>query len=130
DGDTASHQRLETIRDIFSLDAFQPRIGSPEKTRRVIRGFELAGERLSACAEQLHAAQSAQPANLSDLSVKWMSLAPLVERKLRANNDLADEIAELTYDIEKQTSSFCGDPPPGPDLALLILARKHASATP
>jgi tetratricopeptide (TPR) repeat protein len=130
EADPGSQQHLETIRDIVSLDAFQPRIGSEEKARRLIRGFQLAGERLSACAERLHSAQSAQPANLADLSVKWMSLAPLDERKLRANNDLADEIGELTYDIEKQTSSFCGDPPSGPDLALLILARKRASANP
>ncbi len=125
--DNESRQRLETINDILELDPSQPRIGAAERTRRVVRGFELAGDRLNSCVAQLHLDLStSDTGGLVDLLNKWTDLSPQIKQPVLVHDgDLADQTIELTYLIEKQTSKPCGVPPPGADLALLTLAQRR-----
>lgn len=125
--DPAAEQQLETVKNILSLDPSQPRIGFAERASRVLRDFDLADDRLTVCMEKL---QAAQPQPLADLSMRSTRLKPLDLQKLRADGDLLEAATEVIYDVEKQTSSACGNPPPGPDMALLILARRQAGPSP
>ncbi|HEY2384889.1 MAG TPA: tetratricopeptide repeat protein [Terriglobia bacterium] len=116
---------LATINAILSLNPLESRIPSWEKAQRIVRGFQIAGDRLNACMMQLQAAP-ANPSSigLGEFSEKWMMLAPMVqELKLRNDADLSQEAMELTFSIEQQTSTLCGPPPAGPDMALLTIAQ-------
>jgi tetratricopeptide (TPR) repeat protein len=125
--DTEAHQRLETIYELQALDPFQPRIGVAERARRALRGFQLAGDRLTACGNQLQldfSSPSDHP--LAALNKRWTERNPSLKQvQLQRDADLTEQVIDLVFQIEKQTNRFCGAPPPGPDLALLTLAQRR-----
>ena len=127
--DPAAEQQFETVKNVLSLDPSEPKIGSEARANRVLRDFDLADDRLAVCAEKLQTAGASQPQALMDLSVRSANLKPLDLRRLRADSDLLETATDLIYDVEKQTSSACGSPPPGPDMALLLLARRRANSS-
>jgi tetratricopeptide (TPR) repeat protein len=129
--DTDAHQRLETVKELQSLDPFLPRIGAAERARRVVRAFQLAGDRLTACGSQLHLDFSSSADHpLVETYKRWAALSPSVKQvKLEHDADLSEQISDLVFQIEKQTNKFCGAPPQGPDLALLTLAQRRPGDT-
>jgi tetratricopeptide (TPR) repeat protein len=125
--DNDAHQRLDTIKELQALDPFLPRIGAAERARRVLRGFQLAGDRLTACGNQLHLDFSSPDDHpLAALYKRWTELKPSVKQvQLQRDADLTEQIIDLVFQLEKQTNRFCGAPAPGPDLALLTLAQRR-----
>lgn len=127
-GDAQAKNLLDTTNWVLNLDPMQPGVRSSEKAARVVRGFQIAGQRLKSCAAQLHVDLSAKPAAtvLGVSAAKWNDLAPQVTpSRLQADSDLSDNALNLAFLIEQQTRNLCGEPS-GADLALLTLAQKQA----
>jgi hypothetical protein len=51
----------------------------------------------------------------------------LNKNSLRVHPDWSDSAMDLVFNIERETSSFCGSPA-GDDLLLLMIAKKHGGS--
>jgi tetratricopeptide (TPR) repeat protein len=118
---------LEASQWILTSNPLAPDIPISEKTRRIMRSFSQAGQRLQACALQSHVDLSAQPSStaLGRLFEKWKRAKPTVtEFRLRRDPHLPETTLALVFEIEEQTAQ-CGTPT-GADLALLTIARQRS----
>jgi len=128
--DTPAVQRLEMTKLILSVDPLERGLSSPERTRRVVRAYQQAVERLRGCAQKRgEALEGQQP--MTDLQTAYaraMQMGPRVrETVLRQDSDLLMRTLELVFEIEELTARDCG-PPADVDLALLLIARKRGGA--
>jgi tetratricopeptide (TPR) repeat protein len=128
--DVPAARRLEMTKLILSVDPLERGLSSPERTRRVVRAYQQAVERLRGCAQKRgEALEGQQP--MSDLQTAYaqaMQMGPRVrETVLRRDSDLLMRTLELVFEIEELTARDCG-PPADVDLALLLIARKRGGA--
>jgi tetratricopeptide (TPR) repeat protein len=128
--DVPAARRLEMTNLILSLDPLERGLSSPERTRRVVRAYQQAVERLRGCAQKRgEALEGQQP--MTDLQTAYaqaMQMGPRVrETVLRRDSDLLMRTLELVFEIEELTARDCG-PPADVDLALLLIARKRGGA--
>ncbi|MFB3917924.1 MAG: tetratricopeptide repeat protein [Terriglobales bacterium] len=119
---------LETIRTLFQINPFQPRLSSRERASRVVSAFQRAGERLQECAqlsgEQLQVQPAATP--LQQLHARWVQERRNVTiRALARDSDLIDPAMDLVFDIEQQTTNKCGGSADVVDKALLLISRNR-----
>jgi len=121
--DSRSTDLLKTVEMTLQMDPFQRRISASQRDRIVIKSFAAAGQRLKSCGI---APAPAKPSTASPgLTGSWAKLQPRVtEQSLRRDPDLVETAMELVFNIERQTSTTCGNPT-GEDLALLLIAKLH-----
>ncbi len=129
--DSAAAGLLETVRHLLSIDPFQRRLSSRERSRRAVRAYQTALARLQSCAAQFpQPPAGTPPQDLHALSLRATALEPQVrENRLRSDPDLLEGTMDLVFEIEKRATSHCG-PPTGPDLALLTLAEQREGPEP
>jgi len=123
---------LETTRLIVSLDPYERRLTRAEANRRTLDGFETASARLEKCAKSSSSSGQAPPPflGLSDLSERVRRLRHRARPGvLDRNPQVRAELIELISEIEEQTARTCGAPS-GPNLALLLISRKHGGSEP
>jgi tetratricopeptide (TPR) repeat protein len=138
----------DNVRDLLALtnevsqtNPFARRISDAERNRRLAAAFDVAGQRLTSCAQQkgidletVKPAGSSQsppvsPASpLATLESRWLATKPDIRRlRYAEENDLPDVIMDLVFSIEQQTAQDCGEPQ-GVNRALLLIARNRDTA--
>ncbi len=132
-GDTASAALLQTTESVLQMDPFRPQISDTERNRIAISAFNTAVDRLTACtALAASGAPSSAKPNVAasttgarSLMQQWQKLkSQMTERGLRQNPDLLNTAMNLSFQIERQTTSACGPGSPA-DKALLLIANLH-----
>ena len=132
--DKESQDLLQTAQLVLKMDPYRFQMTTAERHQLVIQAFKVAGERLQSCPQPTQAAttttnpgSSATPEPQTLYSL-WLAMKPHVtERGLRLNPDLADNVMNLVFSIEQQTSETCGAPK-GQDLALLLISKLHEAS--
>ncbi len=122
--DRTARDALDTSSAIQTLNPFERRLSSSERTQRAFLAFRQARERLTACAADAHVTLD-DPTSTDSLAVLNASadaLEPAVRKPAFArDSDLLEEVMTLVFRIETTTAERCGSPN-GPDRALLLLA--------
>jgi tetratricopeptide (TPR) repeat protein len=130
--DAGALQLLASTDLVLRSNPFQSHISDAERNRRIAAAFAQAEKRLTECAGQTgvdlkSAAPSHGPA-LPALQSRWIATQPdLARLRLPAETDLPDNIMDVVFQIEQQTSAMCGQPE-GLDLALLLISQKGEAA--
>ncbi|HET9184428.1 MAG TPA: tetratricopeptide repeat protein [Candidatus Angelobacter sp.] len=120
-GDAQSGQLLATCTAVQKLDPYNFWF-SRERDRMVLSDFATAGTRLNSC---LSTASAAGNPALQALHDQWTDMKSTLNRKsLRVHPDLSNSVMDLVFNIERETSSFCGSPT-GDDQLLLLIAKRH-----
>lgn len=113
---------LEVARLVVSLDPFQHRLRSAERSRRTEASFGAASARLQMCPQPL-------AADLQVLDAERAALAPkLKPRSVARDQDLMEAAMDLAFRLEHASSS-CGPRQPI-DRALLLIAQQHQGSSP
>jgi hypothetical protein len=108
-----------------------PALPQRERLRRVVRAFEVARKRYTACANG-NAGQNNTPQNgnvqiqnnqaMTELGNRWQAARPRLTVAALANDaQLEQATMQLVYDTEQMTERVCGEPS-GEDAALLRIA--------
>ena len=121
--DGVSASLLNTTDLVLKMDPFQRQISMAQRNRIVVEAFATAGERIKTCGSQ----KSSPPSTASQpsLTESWTKMKPRVTLEgLRRDPDLVETAMDLVFDIERQTSTTCGNPA-GTDMALLLIAKLH-----
>ncbi len=119
--DAQSAAWLRKTEFVLDVDPFTKQISAPERARRVIKAFTVAGDRLKTCAAIGGTAAAAS----QDLAQQWAKLKPqITARNLRRDNDLVNSTMDLAINIERKANGTCG-PPSDQDNALLLIANLH-----
>ena len=135
-----------TIDLVLSLDPYEP-VPEAERRARVIRGFQIASERLRQCQDSGALPQAtpgtataqppkppgpatsptAQPqSQLASLADRMAQMTPRVnDRNLRNHGDLAENVVDVVFAFAHQAQNVCGPLTPDDD-ALLRVATRHA----
>ena len=118
-----NQQILSLVQMISSADPLARGVGSKERERRLLTGYEQALQRLRACL-----ARSSKQTEISDLQA-LQTEAVLLETRLRSKDigydpDLLRSGLDLIYRMEKATNVPCGEPT-GMDEAWLLIASKR-----
>ena len=135
--DANARQLLATTELVLRSNPFRSHISDAERNRRITAAFAQAEKRLTECAQQTGvdlnpsgsspATPTATAPNspLPELQTRWSAAKPnLALLRSPAETDLPDEIMDVVFQIEQQTSAACG-PPQGLDLALLLSSRER-----
>jgi tetratricopeptide (TPR) repeat protein len=123
---------LSTARLALNMDPMAPRLSRAEADRRTLNAYTFAVSRLNDCltsrALNLH---PAQPQNdLQQLTQQADKLKSQAKADvLRKNPDLRVTLMDFVSSVEETTAKECGTPS-GPDLALLLIAKKHGAPEP
>jgi tetratricopeptide (TPR) repeat protein len=135
--DEAVREQLDNASLVLKTDPFLRRISDAERNRRLVSAFNVAGDRLKACAAKTQVelpevrSKGAQPAPsatdsgnaLPGLWLRWNTAhGSLRQLNSASSADMPDMLMDLVSQIEQQTAQHCG-PPSGSDLALLLIAR-------
>ncbi len=136
---SADHQSadlLRTAESVLQMDPSAPRLTHEQQVRRVNSAVQQAQSRVESCAVQkgfvltlqLDVHPSGGPLNTD--YAELMSLKPRLRSSiLRAEPDLVGTVMEAVYRSEVDAARLCGAPA-GPDLALLLIGRRHEGGTP
>ncbi len=120
-GDAQSASWLRKTDLVLNVDPYTKRISVAERAQRVIRAFNVAGDRLKACAAYGGAATAAT----QGLAQQWAKLKPqITDRNLRRDSDLVNSAMDLAIGVERTANGTCG-PPSEQDSALLLIANLH-----
>ncbi len=124
--DAQSAARLKTTELVLQMDPFQRKISVAQRNQIVIEAFAAAGQRLKDCpAVSNSTGTGPSAAGQLSLSEKLAKMTGQInERSLQRNPDLVEEVMDLVFSVERQTSAVCGAPT-GTDLALLLIAKLH-----
>jgi Tfp pilus assembly protein PilF len=119
------HQ-LELDQGLLRLDPSEHGLLFSEKARRILRGFEIASSRLTACKQKPGTAQpdsaASQLAPYLDKLAQWQSSANF--SFLMSNPDRAEELFDFSLQAEQAAQTLCG-PLSVDDEAMLTLTHKH-----
>jgi tetratricopeptide (TPR) repeat protein len=126
---------------VVQLDPYT-RMSAAERRKRVLRDFDVAGQRLQQCASSQvpslppalssPKSQPQQPApqaqtSIASLGTQWSALrTKLNDRAMRSDPDLVDQAIDLIFATERATEKSCGEPSEA-DRALLLIARHERS---
>lgn len=114
---------LKMCRAIPNLDPYNF-YSEPQRTHVVLSDFEIAGRRLNACINAPPNGKDSAAALLT-LQSRWLDMkGHLNQRTLRQDPRMTDSAMDLVFDIERQTSIYCGAPA-GNDSLLLLIARNR-----
>jgi tetratricopeptide (TPR) repeat protein len=126
-------QLLSTADLVLRSNPFHSHFSDVERNHRIADAFNQAGKRLTECAQQkgvdLNTPSAPSTSPLTDLQSRWAAAKPtLAHLRSPAETDLPDQIMDLVFQIEQQTTKLCGQPQ-GLDLALLLGSQKREAAT-
>lgn len=115
---------LARAQQVLDFDPWERHITADARAKRVSTAYVQAGDRLQQCAaiKQQQLAVIPPTTDMQQLYSEWLSTT-VDFKKLAQNPDLRDSVMDLVFRIENATALQCGDPPSGPDWALLTLAR-------
>ena len=125
----ADKSQLATARLALSLDPMAPRLSRAEADRRTLNAYRIATSRLNDClqARGLNPHPDQPQNDLQRLSLEALKLNSQAKSSaLRRDPDLRVTMMDFVSSIEETTAKECGGPT-GPDLALLLIARKHGA---
>jgi len=115
DSNALAKKQLAVIHSLFLLNPYERGIPDGEKTNRILRIFDVAGNRLNSCS-------SSAPA-VGPLYERWKQLESIANAHfLSQHPEEADTLLDFATSAEKQAQSDCGQPSPD-DSALLAIAR-------
>jgi tetratricopeptide (TPR) repeat protein len=117
---------LEISTLLLQLDPFVRHLPVRERSRRLISAFELAKQRLDACASA-EGNQVAPDSPLATLRSNWLQMRPKLVHLTSSDVEASDAAMDLISQIEQQTQKECGPPTPS-DQALLLLAASRKDA--
>jgi len=122
--DTQSAVRLKTTQAVLQMDPFRPDLSDAQRSQIVLEAFDTAGRRLSSC--PVSGAGTAVAAQAA-LEERWTKLHPdITANRLRSDPDLVERAMDVVFNIERETSTTCGEPS-GADQALLLIAQLRAT---
>jgi tetratricopeptide (TPR) repeat protein len=120
--DAQSAQLFATCRAVRNLDPYSF-WSSRDRERTVLGDFDTAGNRLQSCMGPALAQAGNQA--LQSLNAQWTDMkTKLNKNSLRVHPEWSDSAMDMVFNIERETSSFCGSPT-GDDLVLLLIAKQH-----
>jgi tetratricopeptide (TPR) repeat protein len=120
DSNTQAKKQLAVIHSLLLLSPYELGLSGSEKTKRILRIFDVAGERLSSCSSSLG---SSSPSAIGPLYERWKQLKAIGNvRFLSQHPEEADTLLDFATSAEKQAQSGCSEPNPD-DSALLAIAR-------
>jgi tetratricopeptide (TPR) repeat protein len=123
-GDTQSAARLKTTQAVLQMDPFRPNLSDTQRSQIVLEAFATAGQRLKSCPASGTAAATAARAALDE---QWARLRPdITANGLRNDPDLVERAMDVVFNIERESSTTCGDPS-GADQVLLLIAQLRAT---
>lgn len=121
---------LQEDEFIVQFSPFPPHLPAAERSRRVLRLFQVASARLQDCAQQRQIDLQAMPPQ-NDLQSDALQIRELQPRMrsadFRRNPDLLDLAMDLIERIESDTAKLCGPPTGNDDAILLILRQRETS---
>jgi tetratricopeptide (TPR) repeat protein len=123
-----AHSLLAVIRAAHSLSPFSANLSDEERIRRVIRNFQIAGQRLQSCVPPVipGAPQTSTNDEISQSLTKWRQMEPSITfSNLHKNPSIIDDTMNYVLTVEQQTVS-CGIPS-AEDMALLSIAHLQAN---
>ena len=123
---------LSTARLALNMDPMALRLSRAEADRRTLNAYAFAVTRLNDClTSRALNPQPAQPQNdLQQLTQQADKLKSQAKANiLRRNPDLRVILMDFVSSVEETTAKECGTPS-GPDLALLLIAKKHGAPEP
>jgi Flp pilus assembly protein TadD len=110
----------ELTRLVVSGDPLEPRIGSPERRRRVTAALEQARATLDAC---LGVAPAARAPALLELRSAAVDATAAGART--TSPDFVEDGIELAYRMEAGAEQACGPATAAADRAVLLIGRRH-----
>jgi tetratricopeptide (TPR) repeat protein len=122
----SSKNLLEISTLLLQMDPFVRHLPARERTRRLISAFELAKQRLDACASA-NGNQLAPDSPLASLRSDWAQMRGKLSHLTSAEGETSDAAMDLISQIEQETQKECG-PPTTSDRALLLLAASRQDA--
>ncbi len=127
--DLHSSNLLQTTSLLLETDPYVRRISIAERSRRIRRAFDQAGQRIDACVASLapNLAAAAPATDLISLNSRWVEMKPKVIRLRSTEMEMDDAAMDLVFQIEQATAAKCGAPS-GLDQALLTLAQDRTGA--
>jgi tetratricopeptide (TPR) repeat protein len=123
---------LATARLALNMDPMAPRLSRAEADRRTLNAYAFAVSRLNDCLTSRALNPHPAPAenDLQQLSQQADKLKSQAKASvLRRNPDLRVTLIDFVSSVEETTAKECGTPS-GPDLALLLIAKKHGAPEP
>ncbi len=123
---------LSTARLALNMDPMALRLSRAEADHRTLNAYAFAVTRLNDClTSRALNPQPAQPQNdLQQLTQQADKLKSQAKANiLRRNPDLRVILMDFVSSVEETTAKECGTPS-GPDLALLLIAKKHGASEP
>lgn len=130
--DSNTKQTLETAQQAVSLDPYTASLSATDRGERASRAFKMALARLKDCSvAQGQPLEVASPtSNAQQLYAQAVKLGRVAtEASLVRHPDDVPSVMALAYQMESEATDHCGQPT-GADLALELIARRHAGATP
>jgi tetratricopeptide (TPR) repeat protein len=125
-------ERLKIALAVLSIDPFQPRLASQERSRRALRAFEQAMTRLRDCAAKRGVVLEASGGgtDLQKTYAQGIEQKPQVRQRLLARDpDLLQTTMDWVFEAERLAERSCGESQ-GVDLVLLLVARAQGGARP
>ena len=128
---TIAAETLETTRAVLNLNPFTRRLEQQERARRATQAFDLATQRLEACAARRGIDLKVAGGNpLQSLQAEVTGMQPRIRMSaFRRDPALLFNIMDVVFEIEKAAAQSCGEPQ-GQDLALLIIAKQQEGGKP
>jgi tetratricopeptide (TPR) repeat protein len=123
---------LATARLALNMDPMAPRLSRAEADRRTLNAYAFAVSRLNDCltSRALNPHPAPPENDLQQLSQQADKLKSQAKASvLRRNPDLRVTLIDFVSSVEETTAKECGTPS-GPDLALLLIAKKHGAPEP
>jgi len=123
-------ENAELLKECKMIPAMDPYnfFTAPKRDHVLLSDFDTAGARINACVNsgsKNSGSKNVSTSPLQSLYAQWMDLKTrLNERSLRQHPELTDAAMDLVFNIERETSSVCGNPT-GDDLLLLLIAKNH-----
>jgi Tfp pilus assembly protein PilF len=119
ESDSSANNLLATLQFIFQLDTSEQSLSEPEKIKRALRTFEIAGNRLQSCADS-SVASSVEP----QLD-RWRQLKAVANpRFLTQHPEEMETLVQFSTSSENLTQSECGPLSPE-DSAILAIGHKR-----
>jgi tetratricopeptide (TPR) repeat protein len=118
---------LEVTKLVLSIDPYEPDLANAERTRRILRMFPQALDRLKNCVQPEGGLTSLPqpPAPLQDLYAQGMKMEPQVNANiLNRDADKGTAVLALVKAMEEASATSCG-PQTNLDDAIILALQKH-----
>jgi tetratricopeptide (TPR) repeat protein len=122
ESNTSAKNLLAVVQSVFLMNPYERGISGPERMKRSLRAFDVAGNRLQSCGKT---SESSETATVEPLIERWKQLKAIANSKfLTAHPEEIDTLLDFSTSAEKLAQSNCGELTPD-DSALLAIARQR-----